>query len=329
VEYQCIIVPKTRAENIRKKLVNNHQLLKDVKIKRDEKNVYFPIKKPVKIRGCTLGKYQFETIKKKSYIELLRDKNITIESLSMDFIGDIALLRLDDAKYITEIAEAILESNTHVKTVFIDHGVKDDYRVRDIEFILGDNKTETTHTEFGVSIKVDISKTYFSPRLAAERLRIAQQIKKGEYVIDMFAGVAPFGLIIAKYSHPKKIFSIDKNHHAVQYAQKNVILNKKENLFEIIEGDAKKIIKTLPHVHHIIMNLPHKSYGYLPAAIKKAKLLHYYEILDRKGVEERLDNIKQLGEKNGYKIGVSNTRIVGSYSPSKIRFGVELQIKKL
>ena len=259
----------------------------------------------------------FEEIERKSYEDILLKKGIKIESIAIDIIGDIALIKLKDERYAEDVADAIMEANEHVKVVCLDRGVKEDFRIRNIEIIAGENRTETMHIEYGIKIKLDISKVYFSPRLSAERMRVAKQVKENEIVIDMFAGVAPFSLLIAKYSKPKKIYAIDKNPYAIKYAKENVRINKINNI-EVIEGDAKEVLPNLPNANHIIMNLPHKSFEFLPVAIKKGKILHYYEIIDRKKIEERLEEIKKFGVK------IKNLRVVGSYSPSKDKFGMEL-----
>jgi len=213
-----------------------------------------------------------------------------------------------------------------VKTVFLDKGVFDEYRVRKLEFIAGENKTETIHKEYGIKIMVDVAKVYFSPRLATERMRVAKEIEEHSVTIDMFAGVAPFSLIIARYAKPEKVYAIDKNPYAIKYARKNVNLNKMGDVIEVIEGDALQVIKKLPHANHIIMNLPHKSFEYLPYAIEKGDVIHYYEIIERGKEEKRVEDIIKLCRSHGYNVEIKNTHIVGSYSPAKRKIGMDLFI---
>ncbi len=324
----CLVVPKEKAEKVRQKLIEEDLLIRKAKIERDEKYVYFPVKEKVEIRGCYLIEKDFEEIERKSYVDILKEKGIDIDSISIDFIGDIAIIRLINDSYAREVAEALMEANKHVKAVYLDRGVKEDYRVRDLQHIAGEEKKETLHVEYGVKIKLDVTKVYFSPRLAAERMRVAKQIEEGSIVVDMFAGVAPFSLIIAKYAMPKRIYAIDKNPYAIKYARENVRINEMENIIEVIEGDAKEIVPKLPEANHIIMNLPHKSFEFLPLAIRKGKILHYYEILERDSIEKRMEEIKALGRKEGYSIDIKNVRVVGSYSPAKQRVGMEIYVRK-
>ena len=56
--------------------------------------------------------------------------------------------------------------------------------------------------------------------LASERKRVAGLVKPGEIVVDMFAGVAPFSIMIARYAKPKIVYAIDKNKEAIILAER-------------------------------------------------------------------------------------------------------------
>ncbi|MEM2352242.1 MAG: hypothetical protein QXT26_07530 [Thermoproteota archaeon] len=66
------------------------------------------------------------------------------------------------------------------------------------EVIAGSADTETVHKEHGCKYFLDPRKVYFSPRLYYEHYRVASQVVEGETVVDMFAGVDPFSILIAK-----------------------------------------------------------------------------------------------------------------------------------
>ena len=321
---KAIKVKKEEAEKVRRELIKEGILNPKLKVKRDENFVYFPV-----IKKCNYGEFieemKFEE-KEKSFFEMIKEEGLEVKSIAMDVIGDIAIIRLDEKLEgeKEKIAAILLKTNKNIKTVYLDRGIHDEYRRRKIEWIKGARKTQTIHKEYGIKIMADVSKVYFSPRLATERMRVAKMVEEGSIVIDMFAGVAPFSLIIAKYAHPEKIYAIDKNPHAVEYARKNVKLNKMQDIIEVYEGDAKEIIKNLPHAHHIIMNLPHKSFEFLPYAIEKGNVIHYYEIIERGKEEKRKEEIIKLCKNLGYRAEIKNMHVVGSYSPSKLKIGMDL-----
>jgi len=226
VSAMCIAVPREKAEETRRRLLEEGLLRTDLRIRRDSEYVYLPI-----IDGATgvanAVSMEFETVKRRKSFRDAISGNIPVSISSFDVIGDIAVIRIPPElmEYRGEIGNAILSTNKHIKVVCMDRGVKQDYRVRDIEVIAGEERTETTHVEHGMKIKVDVAMVYYSPRLASERERIAGLVKKGEVVIDMFAGVAPFSILIAKLSKPSRVYAIDINHVAAEYA----VMNSKEN----------------------------------------------------------------------------------------------------
>ena len=166
--------------------------------------------------------------------------------VSFDVIGDVAIIRLDRelTSWSSKIGDAMIRANPRLRTVAMDKGVKGELRVRDIEVVSGDPVTETEHIEYGLRLMVDPSKTYFNPRLAGERRRIASLVRPGERVTDMFAGVGPFSLMISKYAVPSVIFAIDLNHDAIELMKRNIELNKAKNIIPL-EGDSRRLIREI------------------------------------------------------------------------------------
>ncbi|MQK95284.1 methyltransferase, partial [Escherichia coli] len=89
--------------------------------------------------------------------------------------------------------------------------------------------------------KLDISKVFFTPRLSAERIRIASMVKPGETICDLFAGVGPFSIIIAKKNPNVKVHACDINPDAYKYLVENIRLNKVEDRVKAYFGDARKL----------------------------------------------------------------------------------------
>ncbi len=330
----CVPVSKENAEALRHKLLKEGVLKIDVRIRKGRKYVYLPTTKKVSSKA---KKMEFEKKEKsplfKEYAASLIQKKYGNEiplPSSFDIIGDIAIVRIPDEamKYKKEIGEALLVAHKNIKVACIDKGVKEERRIRDIQIIAGEKRTETVHKEHGIKISLDIKKVYYSPRLATERKRIAEMVKKGDVVIDMFAGVAPFSLVIATFSSPSMVYAIDKNPDAVFYAHKNVWRNKLASRVKILQGDAAKIVPTLPQADHIIMNLPHSSFEFFSLALSQGKMIHYYEIMKREKIEESLTLLEKEALKNGKKIKIIDVRKIGTYSPRMVKIGADLFIKE-
>jgi tRNA (guanine37-N1)-methyltransferase len=218
--------------------------------------------------------------------EALSPEEISHIYNSYDIVGDIAIIRLTEKseKYSRIIAETIMKVHKNVKTVLAQISpVHGDYRLRKLEYIAGKKKTVTIHRESGCMFSVDVEKCYFSPRLFYERMRIAKLVKDGETIVNMFAGVGCFSLVIAKHSNAEKIYSIDINPVAVQYMRENIRLNRAFTKVIPIEGDSKEVVQKMLRgvAYRVLMPLPEKAFKYLPYALLALKRnggwIHYYD----------------------------------------------------
>jgi tRNA (guanine37-N1)-methyltransferase len=149
---------------------------------------------------------------------------------SFDIMGNTAFVRFSEKftlKDKKKFAEKIMKDNQVVKTVLEKkENIKGRLRKLSTNFIAGENTKEILYRENGCSFRFNIDETYFSPRLSNERKEIASKIKKNAVVLVMFAGVAPFSIVIAKNSKAKKVFSNELNREANKYAELNIKLNK-------------------------------------------------------------------------------------------------------
>ena len=328
----CLVVPKKRAEPVRKRLVEKGYLRKDLQIRSDAKNVYFPVTQRV-----DLG-YPIETAEFKESEEQVKDYRTLLDlpddlrpllPSSFDTVGTIAVVKMADevVPFAQQIGKAIIATQKAIRTVCMDSGVVEQFRTRNIKIVAGEKTTETIHKEYGLVFKMDLRKVFFSPRLATEREIVARQVKPGEVVIDMFAGIGPFSIMIAKTHSPKAIYAIDMNPEAIAYMKENILLNKVQNVVPV-EGDARERIGTLEPADRIIMNLPHDAHGFVADALKALKpggIIHYYEIMEEPQVTQRLEEIADVAIKGGRMMKELARRKVKSYSPTMNFYGFDLQ----
>ena len=248
---------------------------------------------------------------------------------SYDIVGDIVIVRLTDKsrKRGQIIAKAIMSVHRNVKTVLAQTSpVHGDFRLRKMEYIAGENKTTTVHRESGCLFTVNVGECYFSPRLFYERMRIAKQVRTGEVVVNMFAGVGCFSIVIAKHSNAEEVYSIDINPAANQNMQENVRLNKAYGEVIPVLGDAKDVIeKRLCHVaDRVLMSLPEKAFEYLPYALlalkKSGGWIHYYDFEHAKKNESPVEKVKlKVSEKlEGLRVAfeIPFGRVVRSTGPN-------------
>jgi tRNA (guanine37-N1)-methyltransferase len=192
-------------------------------------------------------------------------------------------------------------------------GVSGDLRLRRLEWIADERKFETVHKEFGCAFKVDLEKCYFSPRLSLERMRIAELVKPNETIVNMFAGVGSFSILIACQSKVRKVFSIDVDPVAVKLMHENARLNRVESKLVPILGDAKDIArKRLRNIaDRVIMPLPQKAFAYLEYALIALKssggCIHYYDFEHASKTEDPVKKVQTKVEEKLQKFDVSFT----------------------
>lgn len=203
---------------------------------------------------------------------------------SFDVIGDIVVVKIPDELLDLRfrIGESILEELKNVKVVFRQVSeISGEFRLRKLEWIAGEKRSITTHREHGCRYLVNVEKVYFSPRLSNERLRIAKLVKDGETIINMFAGVGPFSILIAKLNRNVKVYSIDLNPEAVKLHVENCKLNKVLDRVKVIQGDSRIILKKDLRglADRVLMPLPEIALDSLESAthgLKNVGWLHIY-----------------------------------------------------
>ncbi len=203
---------------------------------------------------------------------------------AFDQIGDIVIVKIPDglAGKKKLIAQAILDNVTTAKAVFAQaSAVRGDFRVRDLEFLAGENRTVTVYKEHGCRFKVDVARTYFSPRLSTERQRIAGLVNDSETIVNMFAGVGTYSIVIAKANKTCKVYSIDSNPVASELCAQNARLNKVSDRVIPVCADAADAIKgELSRVaDRVLMPLPERAKEFIVpavAALKGKGVVHYF-----------------------------------------------------
>jgi tRNA (guanine37-N1)-methyltransferase len=271
--------------------------------------------------------------------EILPEKELSNVYNSYDIIGNIAIIRLkkETKKYAKRIAEALMSTHPNVKTVLTQTaGVSGEFRLRKLSHVAGEKKTSTIHMESECVFSVDVKKCYFSPRLLHERRRIAQQTKDGDVVVNMFAGVGCFSILIAKHAKPKKVYSIDVNPTAVEYMKENIRMNREFGKIIPILGDAKKVIKeNLRHkADRVLMPLPEKALEYIPFALlalkKRGGWIHYYGFEHAGKNEDPVEKAKSKVSKRLQKLGaafvVSLGRVVRATGPNWYQIVLDIKI---
>ena len=258
---------------------------------------------------------------------------------SFDMIGDIAIIKIPDSLLTKKniIGEVILESIKNLKTVFLQRSsVSGEYRLRGLEVIAGDEKYVTYYREYGCKFLVNVATTYFSPRLSTERLRISNLVSPGEIVVNMFAGVGTFSVIMAK-KHQIKVYNIDSNLDAYILSIMNSRINRLTDRIFSIYGDSQNILSSNSfknRIDRMLLPLPERAHEFVDISINCLRPsgghLHFFSHIksDTKAgvVPTSETHIHNLFSK--YDFEIEHTKIVRDVAPRLYQTVTDLFISK-
>ena len=231
---------------------------------------------------------------------------------AFDIFGSIAIIKLteESMEYSAIISKSLLDSNPNIDRVALDMGVKGEFRVRELSMIQGEPNFVAIHKENGLKIKLDVSKVYFSPRLAMERKRIVDIATVGESVLDAFAGACPFSIGLSKKGC--KLTSVDSNPEAEKWSHENFALNGiNKSDYRFITSKIEDTIQDLDMYDRIIMNNPTNPLPYLEGLsflLKPEGFIHLYKIVEKDEEFEIEDHLSS-------EFKCLSKRVVHPYSP--------------
>ena len=306
----------------------------EYRIKASDEWGYIPINED--IEDYEIVDIELEPMKKvpHNFSELLKDElseeEIDALRTSFDTIGDVVILEipegLQDKKF--KIGEAALKFTKRKAIYMKKSAVKGTTRVRDLEFLAGVDDSVTIHKEHGARLKLDVRKVYFSPRLATERKRVMESVVDGERILDMFCGIGPFPIVIAK-NRNVDITAVDINDEAIKYLDENIELNKLKGI-KTYCGDVREVSNSFnSKFDRIIMNLPGLAYTFLDVAfdlIEENGIINYYEFSD--SYEQGIKRLNDAAGKSGKKVEIINCRKVKSTSPGEWHVAIDGKIVK-
>ena len=271
---------------------------------------------------------------KEALAGILDKDEIAHLSSSFDVIGDIAIIKIPNELSTKQelIAAQIQRSMKNVRTVLKQSSdVQGEYRTRDLEFVSGDENYETIYKESACLFKVNVKEVYFSPRLSTERERLASLVRDGEQILNMFAGIGTFSIVIAKHKECH-IESVDKNPKAIECARESLKLNKHlKGTVNPVLADAATYAETHKNTFdRIIMPLPERSKEFLKYAFEASKtraVIHYYVHVPEKEFEDENwigRDLSSLQLTKEYKI--LNWKRVREVGPRFIQAVADLQV---
>ncbi|WP_296861654.1 class I SAM-dependent methyltransferase family protein [uncultured Methanobrevibacter sp.] len=329
---KAVKVPLKKLNDVRKELMAKELMRMDYRIKAESDYGYIPIKEDIDEYEIVDVDLEELNTHPHNFSELL-EKELTSEEIenlktSFDTIGDIVILEIPDELVPKKkiIGKATLDFTKRKAIYMKKSAVHGTIRIRDLELIAGEDDPVTIHKEHGARLKLNVKEVYFSPRLATERKRVSDSVHDNENILDMFCGIGPFPIVIAK-NNKVNVTGVDINENAIKYFKENIRLNKLKNI-EAICGDVREVSTSFKmKFDRIIMNLPGLAYDFLDVAmnlIEDEGIINYYEFSD--GYEQGEKRLIDAASKENKNVEIINTRKVKSTSPNEWHISIDAKI---
>ncbi|ABP94778.1 methyltransferase [Metallosphaera sedula] len=243
----------------------------------------------------------------------------------IEIVGDIAVIPIPFDFEMNELrayADEVM-GKTKVKSVW---GRKRDvsgiYRLPTYVHLAGENRSDTIYREHGCSYYLDLRKVFFSEKLSYEHKRIAEKVRPGERVANLFSGFGPISILAYKLRKPAVVYSIDINPYAYYFMMVNVELNSAYGVIPMY-GDAFVRLNQLEPLDRIISPLPERdreAYELSMSRLKPGGHLHLFAEVEANRDEDPVS--KAMASFPGAVEG----RVVRSVNPGK--YHVILDIRK-
>ena len=258
-----------------------------------------------------------------------------VSSRGYDIIGNIAIVKFRRGESLGEkkkFAKALMKAHKGITTVLEKSGkISGRLRTLKTKFILGEKTKEALYRENGCIFRLNVDTCYFSPRLAGEREEVAHMVKKGEDVLVMFGGIAPFAIVIAHAGKARRVASVELGKECSKYALENAKRNKLTEKVEIVQGDVrKKVPKMKERWDRIVMARPNLKDSFLDVAFRKIKkngIIHYYGFYEEKKINVLKELIEREAKRAGKKIIIKKTKKAGDIGVKKYRYRADILVE--
>jgi tRNA wybutosine-synthesizing protein 2 len=244
-------------------------------------------------------------------------------------IGDVVILRLSagaraHAPALGEIYGSVLRA----RTVLEDRsGIHGPLRTPDVHVLWGD-ETETVHIEAGVRYSLDVARVMFSPGNIGERVGIADRVRPGSVVVDLFAGIGYFALPIAVRRKDAYVHACELNPVSYSYLVRNIHLNRVSNVVPLL-GDCRRVAPR--GVADWVLMGHFDAREYLDVAFSSLRgkgTILYHELCPKEQYPDAMTRrLAAAARANWRDVVTIRTRVVKSFAPGILHAVAELHVR--
>lgn len=282
-----------------------------------------------------------------------------------DVVGDVALLYSmpEECKSDAEreaVGNAIMRRNKAIKVVAVRStslsGSERAPGLDGLKIIAGTQRCPliTSHAEYGIKCVIDLNQTFFSARMAAERLRICQQVARGEKVLALFCGVGMDAMQIVARTEAE-VTAVELNPVAIGCAERGkqlLVRNKAVKCagaaerLTFVQGDAIEVMNKLDHASFDRIIAPRPKEGNMDGdlgtgdggvqflevllpLLKDQGECHWYDFAadhELPDCARTRNSVEKVCEQLGYQMEVIHVAKVGSIAKRQLRVCMDFRI---
>ncbi|XP_016041989.1 tRNA (guanine(37)-N1)-methyltransferase [Erinaceus europaeus] len=266
-------------------------------------------------------------------------------------VGHIAHLNLRDHQLPFKhlIGQVMIDKNPGITSAVNKvNNIDNTYRNFQMEVLSGEENMMTKVRENNYTYEFDFSKVYWNPRLSTEHNRITELLKPGDILFDVFAGVGPFAIPVAKKNCT--VFANDLNPESHKWLLHNCKLNKVDQKVKVFNLDGKDFLQgpvreelmqqlgphsqERKHSMHIVMNLPAKAIEFLSvfsSLLDGQPCNEFLPIVHCYSFSKDANPAKDVQQRAGAALGISlescsSVHIVRNVAPNKEMLCITFQI---
>jgi tRNA wybutosine-synthesizing protein 2 len=256
-------------------------------------------------------------------------------------LGKAIILKLNPkiSKKKDIIGKACLELFPNIQSVYLNLGkISGEYRQpEEIKFLAGNDNPIVEHKEHDIVYKFDLTKIMFSKGNINERKFLANLVKRGEIIVDMFAGIGYFSLPIAKHSSPERIYSIEINPIAYEFLVENIKINHLESKIIPILGNSNEEVKKLSKfgikADRVIMGVFPAPKDFIDEALELTKengtVFHYEGVEKKENFINLFKEFNEIAQKQKFNCTLLSKRFVKSYGPGLYHIVLDILVLKM
>jgi tRNA wybutosine-synthesizing protein 2 len=329
----AVIVKKTDADAAIKRIVSLGVFDRSRKVIKRQSHVEIPVIRHVS--GCELvmqeepAFYRIKPDLSRALQGKIPEECIHHIPRGWFILGEVIVVKIHPklTPYEKHIGQALLDFYPRCCTVLADEGISGPFR-EPVRRAIAGSKTRTVHKENKVIFNLDASLVMFSPGNLMERIRMSR-FGKGEYVVDMFAGIGYFTIPMAVHSRPRKITAIELNPNAYSYLCQNIRQNHVEEIVEPTLGDCAKVTPE-GVADRVVMGMVQVTDRYLQkgiSALKPGGILHYHQtIASRMYPAAAIRDVTQAAAALGCRAEILSYVLVKKYSPGVVHAVIDARI---